>query len=51
MNPALWITYLSFDILQVRISFSKIIPILEKTIIHSVIIKINNKKLLLLGTK
>ena len=51
MNPALLITYLSFDIIQVRISFSKIIPILEKTIIHSVIIKINNKKLLLVGTK
>ena len=51
MNPALLITYLSFDILQVRISFSKIIPILEKTIIYSVIIKINNKKLLLVGTK
>ena len=51
MNPALLITYLSFDIIQVRISFSKIIPILEKTIIHSVIIKINKKKPLLLGTK
>ena len=44
MKPALLITYLSFDIIQVRISFSKIIPILEKTSIHSVIIKINNKK-------